>query len=69
MASAQCGGKYKCPLFTDNPLVVLDKVGIGQDGVQGEKRCRVEVRVPRYRSMQARSRNFSRPHRYGDPMQ
>lgn len=67
MSSSERYACEKCPFFADEPLVVFDVVGVGEDGVQRQKWDSVQVGVPRNRYMETRSRNFRRVNGDGSP--
>jgi len=67
MAGPQAGTCEECPLFADEPFVVLDIVCVGEEGVKGEKRDGVEVGVPGDGPVQGGTRNFGRPDRNSNP--
>ena len=67
MAGPQAGACEKRPLFADEPFVIFDVIGVGEEGVKGEKGDSVEVGVPGDGPVQAGTRNFGGPDRDRNP--
>ena len=67
MTCPQAGACEECPLFADEPFIVLDVVCVGEEGVKGEKGDGIEVGVPGDGPVQAGTRNFGRPDRDRNP--
>lgn len=67
MTDSQSNASKKSPLFTLQPIVILDIVRVCENGIQREERDGVDMKVPRNRLVQRSPDDFRRLYLYGNP--
>ncbi len=55
------------PLFTNEPLIILDKVCISKEWVKREERIAIDMTLPWNRNVKIRARYFRRDDGNGNP--
>ena len=58
-STEKCTGQ-KGPLLADEPLVILDEIGVCEDGIEGKEGQAVEVGVPRNGNVETSPFNLRR---------